>query len=122
MISLGEGQEPVALKAINAGAVNGTWVLLQNCELGLGLMNDMESIINKLKGSLDPNFRLFTLAELPLKCPTVDAVMNVFLVAAQVASRAAPLLNGHRAVHLLVRPISFPQLGDLAHHVLVVRP
>ncbi|KAL7543927.1 hypothetical protein ACHAXR_013293, partial [Thalassiosira sp. AJA248-18] len=62
VISLGEGQEPVALKAINAGVVNGTWVLLQNCELGLGLMNDMESIINKLKGGMDPNFRLFITA------------------------------------------------------------
>jgi len=62
VISLGEGQEPVALKAINAGVVNGTWVLLQNCELGLGLMNDMESIINKLKGSMSPGFRLFITA------------------------------------------------------------
>jgi dynein heavy chain len=51
VISLGEGQEPVGLKAINAGVVNGTWLLLQNCELGLGLMNNMESIINKLKGA-----------------------------------------------------------------------
>ncbi|EJK46835.1 hypothetical protein THAOC_34479 [Thalassiosira oceanica] len=62
VISLGEGQEPVALKAINSGVVNGTWVLLQNCELGLGLMNEMESIINKLRGSIDPNFRLFITA------------------------------------------------------------
>lgn len=62
VISLGEGQEPVAFKAINAGVVNGTWVLLQNCELGLGLMNDMESIIHKLKGNMDPNFRLFITA------------------------------------------------------------
>ncbi|EJK55424.1 hypothetical protein THAOC_24846, partial [Thalassiosira oceanica] len=43
---------------INSGVVNGTWVLLQNCKLGLGLMNEMESIINKLRGSIDPNFRL----------------------------------------------------------------
>ena len=62
VISLGEGQEPVALKAINAGVVNGSWVLLQNCELGLGLMNEMESILNKLKGGMDPNFRLFITA------------------------------------------------------------
>jgi hypothetical protein len=48
--SSGEGREPVGLIAINAGAVNGTWVLIQNCELGLGLMNDMELMINKLKG------------------------------------------------------------------------
>lgn len=62
VISLGEGQEPVAFKAINAGVVNGTWVLLQNCELGLGLMNEMESLINKLKPNMDPNFRLFMTA------------------------------------------------------------
>jgi dynein heavy chain len=62
VISLGEGQEPVAFKAINAGVVNGSWVLLQNCELGLGLMNDMESLINKLKPNMDPNFRLFMTA------------------------------------------------------------
>jgi len=62
VISLGEGQEPVAVKAINSGVVNGTWVLLQNCELGLGLMNDMESIIAKLRPNMDPNFRLFITA------------------------------------------------------------
>ena len=62
VISLGEGQEPVALKAINAGVVNGTWVLLQNCELGLGLMNEMEAVIAKLKPNMDPNFRLFITA------------------------------------------------------------
>ncbi len=62
VISLGEGQEPVALKAINAGVVNGTWVLLQNCELGLGLMNELETIINKLKENMHPDFRLFMTA------------------------------------------------------------
>lgn len=62
VISLGEGQEPVAVKAINAGAVNGTWVLLQNCELGLSLMNELEQLIAKLRPSMDPNFRLFMTA------------------------------------------------------------
>jgi len=62
VISLGEGQEPVAQKAINAAVVNGTWVLLQNCELGLGLMNEMENIINDKKDDMDPNFRLFITA------------------------------------------------------------
>lgn len=51
VISLGEGQEPVAIRAMNGAAVNGTWVLLQNCELGLGLMNEMEvSTIDTWKG------------------------------------------------------------------------
>lgn len=49
VISLGEGQEPVAIKAMNAAAVNGTWVLLQNCELGIPLMVQMEDLIGKMK-------------------------------------------------------------------------
>ena len=67
VISLGEGQEVVAKKAINAGVVNGSWVLLQNCELCLELMGELEGIMEKLKGGIDPNFRLFLTA-----LPNVD--------------------------------------------------
>ena len=35
----------MAIRAMNAAALNGTWVLLQNCELGLGLMNEMEASV-----------------------------------------------------------------------------
>lgn len=62
VVSMGEGQEPVALKAINAAVVNGTWVLLQNCELGLELMEQMEEIMIKLSETMDPGFRLFLTA------------------------------------------------------------
>ncbi|RHY37518.1 hypothetical protein DYB25_000117 [Aphanomyces astaci] len=62
VVSMGEGQEPVALKAINAAVVNGTWVLLQNCELGLELMEQMEEVIFKLSETMDQNFRLFLTA------------------------------------------------------------
>jgi dynein heavy chain, axonemal len=62
VISMGEGQEPVAIKAMQAGAVNGTWVLLQNCELGLELMATMEDFLEKLKEGMDQNFRLFITA------------------------------------------------------------
>lgn len=62
VISMGEGQEPVAIKAMQAGAANGTWVLLQNCELGLDLMQQMEEFLNKLRENQDPNFRLFVTA------------------------------------------------------------
>ena len=62
-VSLGQGQEPVAIKAINAAAVNGSWVLLQNCELGLGLMDQMEEILGKLReAGVNPDFRLFITA------------------------------------------------------------
>jgi dynein heavy chain len=59
-ISLGEGQEPVAIKAMNQAAINGDWVLLQNCELGLGLMVIMEEYLGGLVK--DPGFRLFITA------------------------------------------------------------
>jgi len=62
VISMGEGQEPVAIKAMQASAANGTWVLLQNCELGLELMVQMEEFLENLKEGQDPNFRLFITA------------------------------------------------------------
>ena len=47
IVSMGQGQETPALKAINAASVNGSWVLLQNCELGLELMEQV-----RVSGSL----------------------------------------------------------------------
>ncbi len=44
-ISMGEGQEKPAMAAIVKAAANGGWVLLQNCELGLELMDRMEDIM-----------------------------------------------------------------------------
>jgi len=62
-ISLGEGQDVVAKKALEVARTEGTWVLLQNCELMLELMDEMEQIIQKfVEVGLDPNFRLFITA------------------------------------------------------------
>merc|ERR1719174_2571497 len=55
-ISMGEGQAVPAIAAIKNAWTAGTWVLLQNCELGLDLMVDMEQMI--LKSSPSENFRL----------------------------------------------------------------
>jgi dynein heavy chain len=61
-VSMGEGQGTVAKKAIASAVVAGTWVLLQNCELGLDLMVQMEDILKGYAGA-DPAvhdaFRLF---------------------------------------------------------------
>jgi dynein heavy chain, axonemal len=63
VVSMGEGQEPIAIKAMNTGAANGTWVLLQNCELGLDLMVNMEEFLTKLaETGMEPGFRLFITA------------------------------------------------------------
>ena len=55
-ISMGEGQSVPAIAAIKNAWSAGTWVLLQNCELGLDLMVDMEQMI--LKSTPNENFRL----------------------------------------------------------------
>ena len=66
-VSMGQGQEPVALRGIDDAIHNGSWLLLQNCELGLGLMSTMEQRL-KHKYSLTYNtdehlnFRLFLTA------------------------------------------------------------
>jgi dynein heavy chain len=63
VISLGEGQDVIAKKQLEVAAKEGTWVLLQNCELMLELMDEMEQIIAKFKETyLDSNFRLFITA------------------------------------------------------------
>jgi dynein heavy chain len=62
-VSMGEGQEPVALKAINTAMVNGSWVLLQNCHLGLEFMEGMEDLLAKIKDNCNPEFRLFITAD-----------------------------------------------------------
>jgi dynein heavy chain len=57
-VSLGQGQEPVAMKAMNAAAINGgSWVILQNSELGIPLMEIMEEFMHNLER--DEGFRLF---------------------------------------------------------------
>jgi len=63
-ISMGEGMEPVGQKAIEAAAANGTWVMLENCELGMGLMVELEEMLGKLKATVHPGFRLW-LSALP---------------------------------------------------------
>jgi dynein heavy chain len=63
-ISMGEGMEIVGQRAIEAGSENGTWVMLENCELGMGLMVEMEDLLGKLRPTVHPNFRLW-LSALP---------------------------------------------------------
>jgi dynein heavy chain len=62
-ISMGEGQEPVAERAIKEAAVSGTWVLLQNCELGLPLMVLLEEMLHhEVYPECNNAFRLFITA------------------------------------------------------------
>eukprot|EP01035_Chromulina_nebulosa_P017190 gene17190-22709_t len=65
-ISMGEGQDTVALRAINSASSNGSWVLLQNGHLGLDFIDTLEDIFIRLKqidSNCSPDFRLFITTE-----------------------------------------------------------
>ena len=63
-VSLGQGQEPVAERAIEAGHKSGGWVALQNIHLTpKWTKGSLEKRLDKLADGANPAFRLFLSAE-----------------------------------------------------------
>merc|ERR1719160_1164523 len=67
-VSMGEGQEKVAREKNNAAFITGGWVILQNCHLGIGYMNEMEDVLTKTP-EIDEDFRLWITCEITLRFP-----------------------------------------------------
>ncbi|KAJ3137918.1 Dynein heavy chain 6, axonemal [Physocladia obscura] len=69
MISLGQGQGPIAEELIRRAAKRGDWVFLQNCHLAASWMTRLENIIKDFatpETPINQNFRLF-LSSMPSK-------------------------------------------------------
>ena len=63
-VSLGQGQEPVANRAIATAHKSGGWVALQNIHLTPGFCKkDLEPTLDKIADGAHPEFRLFLSAE-----------------------------------------------------------
>jgi dynein heavy chain len=65
-VSLGQGQEPIAMNNLNNAHKNGGWVLLQNIHLTIEWTSGpLEKKVDKLIEGAHPDFRLFLSAEPP---------------------------------------------------------
>ena len=80
VISLGQGQEENARKAIEElGLKKGGWILLSNCHLFSSFMQELSNIVQKIQESMDTNvnknFRLW-LTSMPSKNFPVSILQN----------------------------------------------
>jgi dynein heavy chain len=69
MISLGQGQGPIAEELIKKALISGDWVFLQNCHLAASWMHRLEAMVKENgqgESDINPKFRLF-LSSMPSK-------------------------------------------------------
>jgi dynein heavy chain, axonemal len=62
IISLGQGQGPIAEKAIDIAQKTGDWVCLQNCHLAVSWLSKLEQTVEKMQnspGDINQTFRLW---------------------------------------------------------------
>nr|CAI5851783.1 unnamed protein product [Callosobruchus analis] len=72
-VSLGQGQEVVAEKAMEVGAKNGHWVVLQNIHLVKKWLPALEKNLEKYAEGSHPDYRVFMSAE-PAASPTAHII------------------------------------------------
>lgn len=74
-ISLGQGQEKIALNNIDIGMKNNKWIILQNCHLARSFMDALEKKIEEIVYDENSTFRLF-LTAMPSKVIPISIIQN----------------------------------------------
>ena len=78
IISLGQGQGPIAERAIENAQRQGDWICLQNCHLAVSWLAKLEQIVEKMQNepeSVNPSFRLW-LTSMPSQQFPVPVLQN----------------------------------------------
>lgn len=74
-VSMGQGQEAIALRKLEEAHKNGGWVLLQNIHLTMEWTSGpLEKTVDKLAAGAHPDFRCPTLPTPPLPSPPLPSV------------------------------------------------
>ena len=77
-VSLGQGQEPIAMERLAQARKLGGWVRLQNIHLTIDWTNGvLEKVVDKLSEGTHPDFRLFLSAEPP---PSLERPIAISLL------------------------------------------